>query len=228
MRAKAQAVLADTSVFRRLPVQVMQCDPDMYLFLVEHPDVVVNIWQVLGVSELSLTETGPATFQIAEDAGAQGTMKLLYSSHDTHVFYAEGQCEGPFAAKPIQGRVVAVLKSGYVRETNGRYYITCRLDAFLQVDRVGVEFMTKTLQPLVGRVADLNFAQTANFISSLSRTTERNLDGMLRLTTKLSDVQPTVRDRFAQLAHQVSEKASELPDDPDARVADQRVGLTPR
>jgi hypothetical protein len=201
----------------------------MYLFLVEHPDVVVNIWQVLGVSRLSLNEIAPDTFQIAEEGGAQGTMKLLYSSHDTHVFYAEGQCEGPFSARPIRGRVVAVLKSGYVRETNGRYYITCRLDAFLHVDRVAVEFLTKTLQPLVGRVADLNFAQTASFIGSLSRTTEKNPDGMLRLAAKLTQVQPPTRDRFVQLAQQVSQKAAESSHDQPAtetRVADQRIGLS--
>ena len=40
-RAKVTSVLSDVSFFRRMPVQVIQCDPDLYLFLVEHPDVEV-------------------------------------------------------------------------------------------------------------------------------------------------------------------------------------------
>ena len=50
-----------------------------------------------------------------------------------------------------------VLKTGYVRETDGRYYVTSRLDTFLSVERGGVELLTKTLHPLVGNIADNNF-----------------------------------------------------------------------
>lgn len=207
-RAKIDAVLDDTTIFRRLPVQVIQCDPQLYLFLVEHPDVVVAIWRVFGVTQLAVRETGPDTFRVAEEGGTTGTMDLLYASHDTHVFYAEGRCEGPVLAKPIQGRVLVVLKSGYVHETDGHDYVTCRLDAFLQVDRAGVELVTKTFQPVVGRVADLNFAQTAGFLASLSRTAATNPSGVLRLASKLSEVQPPVRQRFAELAEQVAEKAA--------------------
>lgn len=221
-RAKVDAVLSDTAIYRRLPVQVIQCDPEMYLFLVQHPDVVVNIWQVFGVSQLALREIGTDTFRLVEEGGTMGTLELLYASHDTHVYYAEGRCEGPVLAKPIHGRILIVLKSGYVHETDGQYYVTCRLDAFLQVDRAGVELVTKTLQPVVGRVADLNFAQTAGFLASLSRTAATNPGGVLRLAEKLTEVQPPVRQRFAELTQQVAARST--PDAGDlapAHVAEQ-------
>src|SRR5436190_23442273 len=44
MRRKVSAVVTNPSIYRRLPVQVTDCDPDLYLFLVRHPEVVVNIW----------------------------------------------------------------------------------------------------------------------------------------------------------------------------------------
>jgi len=208
-RAKIDSVLADTALFRRLPVQVIPCDPEMYLFLVEHPDVVVNIWEVFGITQLAVNEIAPDTFRVVEEGGTTGTMELLYASHDTHVFFADGECNGPMTGRPIRGRALVVLKSGYVRETDGQYYVTCRLDAFLQVDRAGVELVTRTLQPIIGKVADANFAQTTAFLGSLSRTAATNPSGVVRLASRLSEVQPPVRQRFAELAQQVAAKATE-------------------
>ena len=34
---KVDAVLANVALFRRMPVRVIPCDPDLYLFLVRHP-----------------------------------------------------------------------------------------------------------------------------------------------------------------------------------------------
>ena len=42
-RVKVESVLSTVSLFRRMPVKIVDCNPDMYLFLVRHPDVVVNI-----------------------------------------------------------------------------------------------------------------------------------------------------------------------------------------
>jgi hypothetical protein len=205
-RAKVSSVLSDVSFFRRMPIAVIQCDPDLYLFLVQHPDVVVNIWQLMGITQLAVQQTGATTFQVADSAGTRGSMEYLYQSHDVHLIYTEGAYEGPLFKKPVRGRSVMILKTGYVREPDGRYYITCRLDVFMRVEHAGVELFTKTFQPLVGKVADVNFTQTAGFLGSISRTAESNRRGMQRLAHNLDNVQPDVRERFAQLVEQVARK----------------------
>ena len=218
-RAKVSSVLSKVTFFRRMPTRVIQCDPDLYLFLVQHPDVVVNIWQLMGVSEMAVEQAGPTTFRVTDPAGTTGSIEYLYRSHDTHVIYSEGSYDGPLFTRPVQGRGLMILKTGYVRETDGRYYITCRLDSFMNVDHLGVELLTKAFQPLVGKVADNNFTQTAGFLGSLSRTAERNHQGVQRLAKKLSKVQPDVREQFALLAEQVAEKASQLNDRNASRPA---------
>lgn len=110
--------------------------------------------------------------------------------------------------RAIKGRGVLLLKSGYVRETDGRYYVTCRLDSFLAIEPGAVELITKTVQPLVGRTADNNFFQTMSFVGSLSRTIESNNRGVQRLAAQLEHVQPEVRSRFATLAGEVAAKSA--------------------
>jgi len=209
-QAKVSSVLSDISFFRRMPIQVTQCDPDLYLFLVEHPDVVVNIWEVMGVTQMSIEQTGPTTFRVTDTAGTQGTFEYLYSNHDTHLIYTEGAYDGPLFTRQVKGRGLMLLKTGYVREPDGRYYITSRLDAFMRVDNVGIELLTKAFSPLVGKVADINFTQSTGFLGSLSRSAEVTPDGVRRLAGRLAKVPPESQQELAQLAGQVADKAAQL------------------
>lgn len=199
-RTKVEAVLDNVSIFRRLPVRVVDCNPDLYLFLVRHPDVVVNIWEMMKVSRLQLMQIDEEQFHIGEPQGTSARFRFVHKSHDVHVLYGEGAYEGALMARPVKGRGVLVLKCGYVRETNGRYYITSRLDCFIAIEPLGAELIGKTVSPLMGKTVDNNFVQTVAFVGSLSRTAELNSRGVQRIAGQLSRVRPEVRDQFADLA----------------------------
>ena len=68
-RRKADAVLSSVTLYRRLPTQVIRCDPDLYHFMTTRPDVTVNLWQVLDLSNIRLTRTGETTFHADDSAG---------------------------------------------------------------------------------------------------------------------------------------------------------------
>jgi len=206
-RSRLRLVVAPNSIFRRLPIQVTPCDPEMYFFLVRNPDVVVNIWQVLGVTALDGKKIGPGTYRVSDGEGMHGVLCYLYSDHETHLIYTEGYYEGPLLNKRIECRSLVILKSGYIREPDGRYYITSRLDTFTRLAPVGAEFAAKTFHPLVGKVADHNFAQTAAFVGSLSRTAELKPQSVVRLAHKLNKVEPEIRQQFADLSWRVAQKA---------------------
>jgi hypothetical protein len=178
--------------------------------MVDHPDLVVNVWEVLEISDMSLQRTGEHTFDVNDGAGTTGRVEFLYRTHDTHLLYCEGTYEGPMFARKIQGRSLLLLKSGYVRETDGRYYVTCRMDAFLQVDHLGLEILAKTFQPLVGAAADHNFQETAAFLGSMSRAAEINQPGVQQLIPKLTRVEAGERDLFSTLARQVSTRSAAM------------------
>ena len=204
-KAKIKSVLANVSVFRRMPTRVIECDPDLYLFLVRHPDVVVNIWEVLKMTKLRVRQLDDDTYQLTEPDGTQAQLEFLYRSHDLHIVYGEGTYEGPLFAGEVRGRCLMLLKTGYVLETDGRYYITTRLETFLAVERGGAELLTKTFHPLLGRTADGNFVQTVAFLGSLSRTAEANSRGVKRLSTKLVHVEPQLRLKLAKLASEIAD-----------------------
>jgi len=205
-QAKVNAVLSNVTVFRRLPVRVIDCDPDLYLFLVRHPDVVVNIWETLKLSQLQVRQTGADTFRMVDGDGTTANFEYIYRSHDTHIVYAEGAYTGAVLARPVKGRGLIILKTGYVRETDGRSYITNRMDVFVSVEPGAAELVARTLHPLVGKIVDNNFSQSVAFVGSLSRTSEVNSRGVQRLAEKLTHVQPEFRRQLAELTGGVAER----------------------
>jgi hypothetical protein len=206
-RAKVDSVLSSVTAFRRLPVRVIDCDPDLHLFCVRHPDVLVNIWEVLKLSQLQVRQIGPDKYRVVEKDGTTAVFEYIYRSHDTHIVYVEGTYAGNAIIRPVKGRGLMVLKTGYVREPDGRYYITNRLDAFINVEPGMAELLTRTIHPMVGGIVDNNFSQTVAFVGNLSRTAEVNGPGVQRLAEKLSHVQPELRKRFADVATGVAARS---------------------
>ena len=207
VRAKISPVLSRESVFRRLPTQVVPCDPELYAFTVRHPDVIVNLWRILGISKIMLKQTGPDTFQYCDGEGTTGTIEYLLESHDTHLAYTTCVYDGPLWPNPITYQGVLILKSGFIRESDGRYYVTTRLDTFSSITPGGLELLTKTFMPWFGKVADSNFAQTAAFVGGLSSTAEKKPNSLRRVSYKMTMVSKETRREFADLATKVASKA---------------------
>src|SRR5258708_3711623 len=102
-RAKVSNVLSATTLYRRMPSQRIDCDADLFQFLIEHPDLVVNIWQVLGISEVTLSRLDAHRFEADDKAGTLGSLEFLHSSPSLHLIYAQGTYEGPLFGRPIKG-----------------------------------------------------------------------------------------------------------------------------
>lgn len=209
-RAKISRVLSATTLYRRLPAQMIECDPNLYVFLVEHPDLVVNIWEVLGISEVSVERLNDTTFSANDKAGTLGRMEFLHCSPELHLVYAEGSYDGPLFGRTIKGKTLLLLRNRYFRNADGRLYVRCQLDAFLHVENIGVGVLAKTLQPLVGAAADHNFRETAAFLATVSRAAEVNHAGMQRMAAKLTSVDEADRDEFAALTEEMAVRAAIL------------------
>jgi hypothetical protein len=207
-REKVNSVLSNVSIYRRMPVRVVNCDPEMYLFLVRHPDVVVNIWEVLGVAQLQLRQTDIDTFRITESEGTAATLEYVYHSRDLQIVHGKWTYTGPLLARKVTGSCLAVLRSSYAKDADGRYYVTSRMDGFLSVDSGGAEMLARVLQPLVVKNIDNNFIQTVAFMGSMSKTAEVNQTGMNRLAGRLTHVQPETRQQLGDVVASVSHRAA--------------------
>jgi len=206
---KVMSVLERPSIYRRLPTKSIDCDPEMFLFLIRNPEVVVNIWELMGISQMVAERSGPYSWKGNDGQGTESQIELVYGTDEMHLLYGEGSYEGPLLKRKVAGRCVLLLRSGYGLAADARAHVSNRLDMFLAIDNIGAELLAKTLQPLVGSTADANFTESAKFISKLSQTAEANPDGMPRLANKLNRCDATVKAGFASVASTVPQRVAE-------------------
>lgn len=205
-QAAVQDIVTNTSIYRRLPPQTIDCEPDLFLNLLKNPEIVVNMWTTLGVTKMSMDRLGPGSYRMSDGEGTTGSAKVLAASDDMHLIISDGSYTGSMYPRAIKGRCVLLLRHSFAQDQRGRILISCNLDMFLTIDNFGVEMIAKTFQSTVGKATDHNFAETTSFVSKLSKTAETNPDGVVRLTQKLQNVEPPVKQEFCTLAEAVNEK----------------------
>jgi hypothetical protein len=204
---KILAVVERPSIYRRMPEKVIPCDTGLYLFLLRNPEIVLNIWQLMGVAGMTAQRTSAYTWKGNDGAGTLCNVELAYGTSELHLAYGEGYYEGPLFKRRINGRCVVMLRSEFRQGEDGREYVGNLLDIFLAIDNTGADLVAKTLYPLVGKTADTNFAETTRFLSKVSQTAEANGAGMQRLAARLTSCDQQIRDQFVQVSAAVQQKA---------------------
>ncbi|MDX1963333.1 MAG: hypothetical protein SFX18_09280 [Pirellulales bacterium] len=218
---KVSSVLEDVSLYRRLPRQTIDCEPDLYLHLIRNPELVVNMWTTLGVTKMVMDRVGQGVFQVQDGEGTKGSVELLASSDELQVIYSEGSYTGPLYPRTVRGRSLILLRSKYHSDARGRMLVSSDLDFFLAIENFGVDLVARTFAPSIGKAADHNFAETALFASKLSRTAETNEPALIRLTEKLQRVTPESKENFLRVASLVDDKLAAVRADTEQRQQEQ-------
>ena len=204
-RLAVEQALRETTLYRRLPVQTFACDPALLEFALAHPEAIVDVWRVLGISRLSLDPAGPQQWRLSDGYGTVGALRLVHREPHGQggllVFQGRGGYSGTLATKPLTGGcLILVRHHPEPPKADGRARQTVQIDAFLDVDGVGLELVARTLQPLIVRSAAMNLEEVCIFMQSLSAAAERNPAGVIRLAQRLSRTDPADRETFAGIA----------------------------
>lgn len=205
-RDRINEVVNKPSIYRRLPVTSVSADPDHFRFLIRYPEVVVKIWQLMGVTQMKTKRTGPYTISSDDGAGTTSSIELVYGTDNLHIFYGTGAYEGPILKRKLHGSCVLVLRSENQTGLDRKSTQTSQLDVFLKVENATAGLIAKTIQPIVGTTADHNFVESLKFIQRLNETTEKNGPGVAQMSERL-DVDPEVRNKYVDVIEKVFQRA---------------------
>ncbi|MEC9097173.1 MAG: hypothetical protein VX776_11100 [Planctomycetota bacterium] len=192
---KLQGVVTDSSVFHRSPFQKTPCDHNVYLHLIRHPELVVNIWELMGVSKLKMDREEDYLINIDDGYGTQSQLELIYGNKNLHIFYAEGAYQGNIIPTTSKGQVVLILETKESVEDR-KPVVSHRLHMFIQFDKSTNQLIVRTLQSLFLKMVDMNFAETTKFIGQIDEIIQDNPEGMKRLSGRLTRVQTPIRKQF--------------------------------
>lgn len=244
-RQLAEQTVQRTTLYRRLPTASIACDAALLEFVLAKPETLVEIWRVLGISRLTFDPVAPGQWRLSDGFGTVGAVRLLHRERTdrggVYVFHGRGAYDGPLAPKQLTGSCVVVLR--YASEADaatGRPRQSVQIDAFLDVDGMGLELVTRTLQPLIVRSAASNLHEISLFVSQFAAAATRNPTAVSRIADRMTRTPPADRATLVSLAsgrHATTGVAPTHGTDPDkvqaelaARwmSADQLDSLAPR
>lgn len=204
-RLLVEQTVERTTLHRRLPTASIACDSALLDFMLSKPEALVEVWRVLGISRLALDPVGPSQWRLADGYGTVGSVRLLHRErHERgglHVFHGRGGYDGPLAPKRLTGSCVVVVRHTRAADAaDGTPRQSVQIDAFLDVDGVGLELVTRTLQPLIVRSAAANLHEISLFISQFAAAAARNPAAVSRIADRMSRTPPADRAALVTLA----------------------------
>ena len=197
-KTKLRSVISDTTVFHRLKTQQFKCDESVYIHLVRHPEILTNIWELMGVTQLRIERTAPFSISINDGQYTKTKLDLVYGTSNLHVFHCEGSYKGMIIPTVSTGRAIIIIRSNY-DDAKATPTVEHQMDIFLQIDNAANQLLVKTLSYFFMKTADANFAETTQFIGQIDKIVKNNPAGMTRLVHRLTRVQPAIRQQFSVL-----------------------------
>ena len=191
------AITSRPTLYRHLSQQSIQCDPELFLFVVRHPEVLVGIWELMEITEVKTQRIGDYQLRAIDGSGTDCTVDLVYGDSTTHVYVADGLYDGKLTPNAVHGKGVFLLRCQHGVDAQGNPVVSGTLDCFVQVDHLAADLLVRTFGPLIGRTAENNFSETARFIDQLGLSSRNNPTGMEELAMRLPQVSEGVRTQFA-------------------------------
>ncbi len=207
-RDRIHSIVGRPTFYRHLPTQVIDCDPDLFICITRQPELLVGIWEVMGITHVKTKRLDDYRLLAHDGSGTTCTIDLVYGDRGLHVFVADGYYDGKLVASKITGKGVFVLRTKYEKQANGLTFVEGTLDCFVQLDNLGADLIARTFGPLIGKTADHNYIETAKFVGQLGISARENPLGVQDLGARLPQVNEAVKVKFIETVGDIERKTA--------------------
>ncbi len=200
VRPKADEIIKNVSLFRRMPTLKFVSEPDVYNFFLTHPDVAVSIWRVMDISTFELWQTSPTGFEADSHDGSTGTLEVLHASAERQIVVCEGSFKSPLLFKPIKARALLHLQPTFQKTEDGQTTVTHTLDMFVSFPSQPVDITAKLISPVSHAMADRNFREVSLWVAMMNVAMVQQPNWIEQVAGKMEGVLELRRAQLMKLA----------------------------
>jgi len=217
-RKRAVEVIQSCNQFRRLPSLQYTIDEPIYRYLLEHPDVAVSTWRVMGISQFDMWQTGPMEYEASAVDGSEGLADILYQDHNQTLFICQGSYHHVLLPRPLQAAALIWFRAEYVPHDSGTHIVTQHADVFVHFPSAGVAGLAKVLTPVTNNLMDRNIFEVSLYASLMSRGVRDEPEWIVDLAEDMQGVLPQRKGELIAVARQPRQA------DQPQRLRDQSAG----
>jgi len=194
-------VVAGALVEREVRDIAFRSRPEVFEFLLDHPDFAADVARLLRQGKYRLRRVGDA-YEADDGRGARGWLKPVFAMPGRRLFYLHGRYDPPLLPS-LSGRLVILLASEHVEGPDGVTYCAMRVSGFLKLDSTFTEVLVRVARSFSEAQVDKRVRGFFRHVAVVSRRAYDDPEGLADLVTGRPDLQPDLVAEFRRvmLAH---------------------------
>ena len=143
--------------------------PDMYLWLLDHPDRAAAAWRKLGVAAVDIKPLKDGRFCWKDENGSELVWQNVAQGPTGRVWYAEGKVKPGALLPTVPVTAVAVLSHSDDPRATGDSVVKHRIEVFLHTDSKTAALVTKAFGESAPKMAQQGSEQLLMFFSGIAK-----------------------------------------------------------
>ena len=172
-RARVNAVLEHPTLRSHGRVETFTCQPSVYDWLLDHPDMAVRLWRLLGAKCADILPEGGDRY-VWKDGGSVVHWDTILKRPGLRVWYAEGEVRPGVLLPAAPVRAVAVLRYGDGHADDGRPSVRHQVEVTLHTDNHAVALAARIFGASAPRAAEQLTSQIEMFYAALAWYLDRH------------------------------------------------------
>jgi hypothetical protein len=169
-------VLRSPTVSTRYAEEAFAAHPNVYAWMLDHPDRVSLAWERLQVPCVEIADLGNGKFRWADETGSELTWQKAGTLADGLIWYATGKVKPAALLPMVPVRAVVVLRYPAATDASGTTKLKPEVAAYVQTDSRAANALLRMLGPATPKMAEQGAEQLMYFFSGIAAYLHKHPD----------------------------------------------------
>lgn len=168
LRDRVRVVLEHPTLASRGPLEAFRSRPNIYYWLLDHPDVAMRLWRGLGAKCSEIHALGEGNFAWRDAQNGEVRWQTIVRNGKQRIWYAEGRVKAGPLLPSVSLRAVVVLNHQEGSDGKGKPAIRHQMDMILHTDSRAVSLAARLFGASAPRLAEEYVGQMQMFFGALA------------------------------------------------------------
>jgi hypothetical protein len=174
VRSKALRVLERPTLHARGPAESFNCQPEVYHWLVDHPDQAVVLWRALGARCTSIDAEAEGAYRWHDPQAGEIHWHTIVNTPQQHIWYAEGRVRASAVLPASSVQAIVVLQYAEGTDEEGHPAMRHQMDLMVHTDSRALALAARLFGDSVPHAAEQYIGQMEMFFGGLAWYLDHN------------------------------------------------------
>ena len=185
---RANHLLKNTSQYRRMPTLQYEVDASLYQYLINHPDVAIATWRVMGISKLNMWQNAPFKYSAEANDGSQGKADVLWRDGNQCLFVVEGAYHSPLLPTAIEASALVWMRYRFERTRDNRIVVNQQIETFVNFPSPAIQTIAKLASMVTNSILDRNVIEVSLYAQMMSRAVKNDPNWVEEVAARMDGV----------------------------------------